>query len=127
MINVQISPGELIDKITILLLKKKYIKETDQQKNICYELSILEPLLIENDLKSPEINELSKKLHKINSKLWKIEDNLRDMEKHSDFDKNFIELARSVYYTNDQRAEIKKQINIISGSKIIEEKSYNEY
>ena len=127
MINVQISPGELIDKITILLLKKEHIKEIDKQENICYELSILEPLLIENNLKTPEINELSKKLHKINSKLWKIEDNLRDMEKYSDFDQNFIELARSVYYTNDQRSEIKKQINIISGSKIIEEKSYSEY
>ena len=127
MIDVKISPGELIDKITILKLKKQFIKNETQLKNINIELALLEPILVNNKLDSVEIKTLFNKLYEINLKLWKIEDDIRDHERNSDFGSSFIELARSVYFTNDVRADIKKQINIVAGSNIIEEKSYSKY
>ena len=127
MINVLLSIGELIDKITILRLKMQFIKNKEQLKNIKNELCILEPLLKENSLETHEINQLTNELYEINLKLWKIEDDLRDKERKSEFDDEFIALARSVYFTNDSRAEIKKKINVSSGSKLLEEKSYAKY
>tara|TARA_B100000886_G_C20257076_1_gene421285 strand:+ start:219 stop:602 length:384 start_codon:yes stop_codon:yes gene_type:complete len=127
MIKVTLSVGELIDKITILQIKNKFIKNNDQLKNINNELSILEPLLKKNKLNTPEINQLLSELYKVNMELWKIEDKIREKERKSDFKDEFITLARSVYITNDKRAKIKKNINLISGSHLIEEKSYAKY
>ena len=127
MIKVTLSVGELIDKITILQIKNKFIKNKDQLKNINNELSILEPLLKKNKLNTPEINQLLSELYKVNMELWEIEDQIREKERKSDFKDEFITLARSVYITNDKRAKIKKNINLISGSQLIEEKSYAKY
>lgn len=127
MIKVTLSVGELIDKITILQIKNKFIKNNDQLKNINNELSILEPLLKKNKLNTPEINQLLSELYKVNMELWEIEDKIREKERKSDFKDEFITLARSVYITNDKRAKIKKSINLISGSQLIEEKSYAKY
>ena len=127
MIKVVLSVGELIDKITILQLKMKFIKNKEQLNNIRNELGILKPLLKENNLETPKINELFAELYEINLELWKIEDKIREKERQSDFSDEFISLARSVYFTNDKRAGIKKKINLISGSELIEEKSYAKY
>tara|TARA_X000000950_G_scaffold65785_1_gene80935 strand:- start:3241 stop:3624 length:384 start_codon:yes stop_codon:yes gene_type:complete len=127
MINIMVSPGELIDKITILKLKKKFITDNTQSKNINIELNILLPILNENNLNTGEIKILSDELYYINNKLWEIEDDIREKERLSDFGEEFIKLARDVYFTNDKRSAIKKKINILAGSKIIEEKSYSDY
>ena len=127
MIKVVLSVGELIDKITILQLKMKFIKNKKQLNNVSNELETLKPLLKENNLETPKINGLFAELYEINLKLWKIEDKIREKERQSDFKDEFISLARSVYFTNDKRAEIKKKINLISGSELIEEKSYAKY
>ena len=127
MIKVVLSVGELIDKITILQLKMKFIKNKEQLNNVKNELKTLKPLLKENNLETPKINKLLTELYEVNLKLWKIEDKIRDKERQSDFSDEFISLARSVYYTNDKRADIKKKINFISGSELIEEKSYAKY
>ena len=127
MIKVVLSVGELIDKITILQLKMKFIKNKEQLNNVKNELGTLKPLLKENNLETPKINKLFTELYEVNLKLWKIEDKIREKERQSDFSDEFISLARSVYYTNDKRADIKKKINLISGSELIEEKSYAKY
>ena len=127
MIKVVLSVGELIDKITILQLKMKFIKNKEQLNNVKNELGTLKPLLKENNLETPKINKLFVELYEINLELWKIEDKIREKERQSDFSDEFISLARSVYYTNDKRANIKKKINMISGSELIEEKSYAKY
>ena len=127
MIKVVLSVGELIDKITILQLKMKFIKNKVQLNNVRNELSTLKPLLKENNLETPKINELFTELYEINLELWKIEDKIREKERLKDFNDEFISLARSVYFTNDKRADIKKKINLISGSELIEEKSYTKY
>ena len=127
MIKVALSVGELIDKITILQLKMKFIKNKEQLNNVNKELDTLKPLLKENNLETPEIKKHFSELYEINLELWKIEDKIREKEKQSDFGNEFVSLARSVYFTNDKRAEIKKKINFISGSELIEEKSYAKY
>ena len=127
MIKVVLSVGELIDKITILQLKMKFIKNKKKLNNVSNELGTLKPLLKENNLETPKINELFAELYEINLELWKIEDKIREKERQSDFKDEFISLARSVYFTNDKRAEIKKKINLISGSELVEEKSYAKY
>ena len=127
MVNIDVSPGELIDKITILKLKNKFIKNENQLKNINIELDILLPMLNKNNLNNDEFKSLSEELYNINYKLWEIEDDIRVKERLSDFGEEFIQLARDVYFTNDKRSEIKKKINILAGSKIIEEKSYSDY
>ena len=127
MIAIKVSPGELIDKITILKLKNKFIQNENQLKNINMELDILLPILKKNNLDTNEFEQLTDELYNINNKLWEIEDNIRDKERLSDFGEEFVKLARDVYFTNDKRSEIKKKINILAGSKIIEEKSYSDY
>lgn len=127
MIEVTISSGELIDKISILMLKKEFITNKNQLTNINFELNTLKPLIKKHKLDNIEIDKLTNELYEINKVLWVIEDDIREKEKKAAFDKEFIELARSVYFTNDKRSEIKKKINIISGSKIMEEKSYSDY
>ena len=125
-VNTPISLGELIDKISILVIKEKKI--TDEKKNnlIHEELTLLNKTLNEI-INNNAINNYLKQLIDVNSTLWKIEDEIRDCEKNKKFDQKFIELARSVYITNDKRAEIKLEINNKFGSKIVEVKSYAKY
>ena len=123
-INVPISIGELIDKITILEIKKDKLKNL-KLKNILKELSFLKGVLEKNSILIPD--EIFLQLKSINLTLWDIEDKIRIKEKNKEFDNEFIELARSVYLNNDRRSEIKKELNIIFNSEIIEEKSYEKY
>ena len=123
-INVPISVGELIDKITILEIKKDKLKNL-KLKNILKELSFLRAVLEKNSIFIPD--EIFFQLKSINLKLWDIEDKIRIKEKNKEFDNEFIELARSVYLNNDRRSEIKKEMNMMFNSEIIEEKSYEKY
>ena len=125
-VNTPISLGDLIDKISILVIKEKKI--TDEKKNnlIREELTLLKKTLNEA-INNNAINNYLNQLIDVNSALWKIEDEIRDCEKNKKFDQKFIELARSVYITNDKRAEIKLEINNKFGSKIVEVKSYKKY
>ena len=123
-INVPISVGELIDKITILEIKKDKLKNV-KLKNILKELSFLRAVLEKNNILIPD--EIYFQLKSINLKLWDIEDKIRIKEKNKEFDNEFIKLARSVYLNNDRRSETKKELNIMFNSEIIEEKSYEKY
>tara|TARA_B100002019_G_scaffold183101_1_gene158034 strand:- start:210 stop:599 length:390 start_codon:yes stop_codon:yes gene_type:complete len=127
-IQINISVGELIDKITILQIKKEKITNIEKVEKVSYELQLLENSLnsFEKSKKS-ELENLMIELKKINQKLWVIEDDIRLLEKNKKFDNNFIELARSVYITNDERFEIKNKINRLFSSDIEEVKSYEEY
>ena len=126
-ITADISPGELIDKITILEIKSERITDSVKLSNVRNELQLLSEKLRETIETSAELDLLIKNLKKINEKLWVIEDNIRDKERVKVFDDEFIELARSVYFTNDERAKIKNEINIMLSSTIVEEKSYSSY
>ena len=126
-IIVPISTGELIDKISILKIKKKKIKNKSKLKNIINELLLLNKILNKNFKKNNKILIYEKKLTQINKKLWDIEDKIRNLEAKKIFNKQFINLARSVYITNDKRSEIKRKINQLTGSNIKEEKSYKSY
>ena len=126
-IDTPISLGELIDKISILQIKKKNVKNIRKQKYIKKELKLLEKTLHNTLGNKKNINQYLKKLIFINTQLWKIEDKIREHERQKKFDKQFIELARSVYITNDHRAKIKNNINQKFGSQIIEVKSYKKY
>ena len=123
-INAPISIGELIDKITILEIKKNKLQNS-KLKNVLKELSFLRKLMKKNQIEITD--DLYNQLKEINLSLWNIEDQIRIKEKNKEFDNIFIELARSVYFKNDKRAEIKKRINRLSNSEITEEKSYAEY
>ena len=125
-INTPISLGELIDKISILLIKERKITDVKKIDLIHEELTLLKKTL-NKVTKDSAIDDYLNQLTDINSALWKIEDELRDCEKNKEFDKKFIDLARSVYITNDKRAEIKLEINNKFGSKIVEVKSYTKY
>jgi len=124
--KIEISHGEIVDKLTILQIKKTNIIDPIKLDNIVKEYDYL-LYVVENDLgistESPEYLELLS----INNELWVIEDDIRDKERDKVFDNEFIELARSVYTTNDKRAEIKKEINLKYGSLFVEEKSYSNY
>ena len=124
--NIYISDGDILDKLSILELKQKFIKDEDQLYNIEKEFNYLKKKTKEL-LKNPNVMTLYINLKQINLQLWNIEDNIRIKEKEKQFDIDFINLARSVYITNDKRAEIKKEINILTQSKFIEEKSYEKY
>tara|TARA_B100000242_G_scaffold152402_1_gene108840 strand:- start:141 stop:539 length:399 start_codon:yes stop_codon:yes gene_type:complete len=126
-IFAEISVGELLDKISILEIKQKNIKDEQKIKIISKELESLNYSLKKDVHITDEIKSLYEDLKKINIKLWNIEDGKRDCERNGDFGEKFIQLARSVYIENDQRAKIKNKINKISGSNISEVKSYNEY
>jgi tetratricopeptide (TPR) repeat protein len=124
---IEVSPGELLDKIAILEIKKEHILDTAKLANITVEYETLSRSRDQAIGSSEELARLAGELKAVNLALWQIEDDLRDCEKGGDFGERFIELARSVYRTNDRRATIKRQINELLGSKIIEEKSYAEY
>jgi len=126
-IAVPISPGELLDKITILRIKSARMQDAAKLANVRHELQLLEQtwravLPAGIDLRSEE-----QALEAVNAKLWDVEDLLRDQEAEKRFDAQFIELARAVYFTNDERAAIKKRINVKLGSALVEEKSYRPY
>ena len=124
-IKVPISFGELVDKITILRIKQNKIDDKEKRKFIEDELQVLVRYF--SSYSSVDIVREFTELETVNKKLWDIEDKLRVKESKKEFDKEFIELARSVYFTNDKRAEIKKKINELTGSDIMEVKSYVEY
>ena len=126
-INTPISLGELIDKISILQIKKKNIEDIEKQKLINDELTMLDKVLEKVLGNNSDIDEFLHQLININTKLWKIEDNIRECERQNKFDKEFIELARGVYFTNDERSKVKLEINKKFGSQIIEVKSYKKY
>ena len=124
LINVPVSIGELFDKISILDIKTKKIKNKDDLKLIKYELSKLRKIVKSKGLTSINIKNKYQSLKSINEKLWNIENKKRKCEKLKKFDKNFINLARKVYIYNDKRARLKKDINDLSGSSIVEIKSH---
>ena len=125
-INTPVSLGELVDKISILHIKNINIKDDEKLKLIREELELLNQTL-NKYFKKNDIQNYLDSLIEINSKLWVIEDDIRDCERNKKFDQTFIDLARSVYFTNDKRSEVKLEINKKFGSKIIEVKSYEEY
>lgn len=127
-INVPISPGELIDKITILEIKMERMDDPQKLSNVKIELDLLEKVWQKSDYAGADmVSDKRTELKVINEKLWVIEDDLRLKESKTEFDSEFIELARSVYFTNDHRARVKKEINIGVGSELVEEKSYQDY
>ena len=125
-ISTPVSIGELVDKISILHIKNKNIKEEEKLKLIREKLKLLN-ITLDDHIKKNDIQEFLDALIEINSELWVIEDEIRDCERNKKFDEKFISLARSVYITNDKRSEIKLSINKKFGSKIVEVKSYEEY
>ncbi len=126
-IRVPISPGELIDKITILEIKRERLTNTKQLENVKHELELLKATRDTQIASSPKTEELTQQLKDVNEALWDIEDAIRDCERESEFGSRFIELARSVYHQNDRRAALKREVNEHLGSAIVEEKSYTDY
>ena len=126
LIDTPISLGELVDKISILIIKYKNINDLDKKNHVNKELSFLKETL-KKYIKDEEIKYYLDELIEINSKLWVIEDDIRDCERNKKFDQKFIDLARSVYFTNDLRAGIKSKINKNFGSELVEVKSYEKY
>ena len=126
-ISVEIAFGELIDKITILETKLERISNAEKLANVQTEWQTLIEARDQAINASDELTRLSNGLKEVNETLWVIEDDIRDCERNSDFGKKFIELARAVYRTNDERARIKHQINELLGSRLVEEKSYSAY
>lgn len=122
-----ISCGELLDKLTILRIKKERIDNEEKLKNINNELKQLTRIFDDQVEKSEELDQLIDELRAVNEQLWDIEDEIRACEKDKDYGERFIDLARSVYLTNDKRANLKYQINSVTGSELVEEKSYEEY
>lgn len=126
-IKVEIAPGELLDKLSILEIKAERISDPDKLRHVRAERETLAASRNGAIPASPEIDALFAELRAVNSALWEIEDNIRVLERNGDFGTEFVSLARSVYRTNDRRAEIKRDINRILGSDIAEEKSYEEF
>ncbi|MCI0449038.1 MAG: DUF6165 family protein [Chlorobi bacterium] len=131
LVKIPVSVGELVDKITILEIKKNKITEFEKLKKINFELKLLQKELAKITAKNRSIKKefihLSAKLASVNLKLWNIEDKIRKLEAEKKFGKDFIELARSVYINNDRRSEIKNKINRLFGSQITEVKQYSKY
>ena len=126
LINTPISLGELVDKISILMIKQTNINDQSKLIHVNKELNFLEKTLYKQ-INKDEIKNYLDELTTINSKLWVIEDDIRDCERRKEFNQKFIDLARSVYFTNDKRSEVKSEINKIFGSDLVEVKSYEEY
>ncbi|HLP72513.1 MAG TPA: DUF6165 family protein [Bacteroidales bacterium] len=122
--KIEVSNGEIIDKLTIIQIKLERMKDQSKLKNLKKEFDVLKEAsdsIIKND------DPLYIALYEVNSELWDIEDRIRDLERRKDFGKEFIETARAVYFKNDKRSEIKREINIRTSSGLIEEKSYEKY
>jgi hypothetical protein len=126
-ILVPISPGELLDKITILRIKSARMTDPAKLENVRHELVLLEQTWARAVPNAAQLAADEHALETVNTRLWDIEDRIREHEAGRRFDASFIELARAVYVTNDERAAIKKRINVALGSKIVEEKSYQPY
>jgi uncharacterized coiled-coil DUF342 family protein len=126
--KIEVSTGELVDKLSILEIKLLNIKDKKKTKNVYKELETLNPYFQDLlDVYGLKIKNLYIRISNINKALWDIEDAIRDKEKAEEFDEEFVELARSVYIVNDQRAEVKKEINLLTKSQLVEEKSYSDY
>jgi len=122
--KIEVSIGEIVDKLSILQIKTEEIKDESKLKNVKTEYDYLYDIVFnEMGIEQSDFTELVS----VNKKLWIIEDDIRDKERNKEFDNIFIELARAVYVTNDERAEVKKKINLKYGSEFVEEKSYNPY
>jgi len=122
--KIEVSNGEIVDKLTIIEIKLKHINDNSKQKNLQIEYEVLNAAVAKIIKKD---HEYYKELLKINQELWDIEDRIRDLERDKDFGKEFVKVARAVYFTNDKRSEVKRQINELTGSKLMEEKSYQKY
>ena len=126
-VMVEVGSGELVDKITILEIKSERISDQAKLKNVRHELDVLSQVRDTNLGDLTGLAELTQELKQINEALWEIEDDIRACEAEKDFGEKFIALARAVYVTNDKRADVKKQINLLTGATIIEEKSYTDF
>ena len=126
-IHVPVSPGEVLDKITILEIKSERMDDPEKITNVKRELELLQASWRQSVNEDETVQRIHSKLKAINEALWEIEDDIRDKERAREFDQVFVGLARSVYVTNDQRANAKKELNIHLGSEIVEEKSYQDY
>ncbi|SHH74436.1 DUF6165 family protein [Desulfofustis glycolicus] len=126
-VTIPVSWGELLDKITILRIKKERLADPEKRRNVLRELAILEEAWQGRQSAPRELAELAEQLRSVNEALWDIEDEIRDCERRSDFGQRFVELARKVYRTNDRRASLKYRVNDLLGSDIVEEKAYQAY
>jgi hypothetical protein len=126
-IKVEVSVGEFLDKLTILEIKSARIQDSNKLKSINHELGVLRQAWYSSSFSQHDLTEELARLKKVNETLWDIEDNIRDKERHKTFDQEFVDLARSVYINNDERAAIKRAVNVKVGSELIEEKSYAQY
>lgn len=127
LINVPVSFGEVVDKITILEIKSERIQDPDKVANVRRELELIERTWTDAIEGKADVSDARARLKGVNEELWEIEDEIRVRESQKDFGNRFVELARSVYVTNDRRADIKKEINLALGSELVEEKSYEDY
>ena len=126
-IKVPISPGEMLDKITILRIKSQRMSDAAKVSNVRLELRALEETWDASAYAKIDIEADVSALLSVNERLWVIEDDIRDKERAQAFDAEFVRLARAVYFENDERAAIKRRINVTLGSRLVEEKSYREY
>jgi hypothetical protein len=126
-VSIPVSAGELLDKITILRIKAARMTDAQKLANVRLELALLEKTWMELGGATTELTAEEHALQSVNEQLWDIEDRIRDREARQLFDREFIDLARAVYVTNDERAAIKKRINLHLGSRLVEEKSYTPY
>ncbi|GAB4186669.1 MAG: DUF6165 family protein [Wenzhouxiangellaceae bacterium] len=126
-IHIPVSPGELLDKITILQIKQQRFSDRAKLANVAHELALLEQVWRDSGADNPQVAGLISQLREINELLWQVEDDIRDKEAVRAFDDDFIHLARSVYRHNDRRAALKKEINLLLGSDLVEEKGYQAY
>jgi Family of unknown function (DUF6165) len=124
---VPISPGELLDKITILRIKTARILDAAKLAHVRLELDLLERTWRDSPFAAADVARDERALQQVNERLWDIEDRIREKEARQTFDREFVELARAVYHSNDERAAIKKRINVALGSRLLEEKSYQPY
>jgi hypothetical protein len=127
MLTVPTAPGEFLDKLTILEIKSERMSDPAKLANVGRELALLQRTWAASPLAAKDVGDLIAALKGVNEALWDIEDRIRDLEAERRFDHEFVELARSVYRTNDRRAAIKREINVALGSDILEEKSYSPY
>ena len=127
LISVPVSFGELLDKIAILQIKSERMGDPSKLANVCRELAALEGTWLAHSAAGQDIAELRAELKAVNQRLWGIEDDIRLKEQAQAFDAAFVQLARSVYFENDTRARIKREINLALGSELVEEKSYQDY
>ena len=129
--KIEVSNGEIMDKYSILEIKLENIADEEKRSNVLREYTELTPCIdqiyAENEHNGAQLEALYTDLLNVNKTLWNIEDQIRECEREENFGSDFIELARSVYYTNDDRADVKKQINTLTGSMLVEEKSYEDY